>query len=172
MVENKTPRPETNDETSSVFEISEDGFQKYSRLMLKNQNFFMGIIGGLAAFIAGVGLWTGTMLLLSYKLDWMALGVGLMIGFSVRLLGKGVEWKFGIIGAILAFFGSISGNLLTACIIFSHGKSISLFSVILQLTPKTELYFLKAVIGPFDVIFCIGAILIGYYFAFKPLKGQ
>jgi hypothetical protein len=154
------------------FEISENGFHKYSQLMKEKQNIALGIIGGIAALIIGLAAWTGTMLLVSYKLDWMALGVGLLIGYSVRLLGKGVEPKFGVIGAVLAFIGSVAGNLLTACIIFANGKSISFFSVLPQLNPKTVLYFLKAVIGPFDVIFCLGAILIGYYFAFKPLKGQ
>jgi hypothetical protein len=172
MQDPKNTPPKTEPDSASVFEISENGFQKYSQLMKKKQNLVMGIVGGVAGLILGVGVWTGTMVLISYKLDWMALGVGLLIGYSIRLLGKGVDRKFGIIGALLSCIGSISGNLLTACIIFAHGKSISLISVILQLKPSTVLYFLKAVIGPFDVIFCIGAVLIGYYFAFKPLKGQ
>lgn len=140
--------------------------------MKKKQNLGLGIAGGIGGFFIGVAAWTGIMLLVSYKLDWMALGVGLFIGFSIRISGKGVEPAFGITGGILAFLSSIAGNILTACIIFAHGKSISLFSVIRQLNLQTSLYFLKAVIGPFDVIFCIGAILLGYYFAFKPLKGQ
>jgi len=157
---------------SSDFEILENGFEKYSQLMKLKQNLVLGIAGGLGAMIVGIGFWTGAMLLTSNKLDFMALGVGLLIGYSIRTIGKGVEPSFGVIGAVLGFLSSIVGNILTACIIFAHGKNISLISVILQLNPNTALYFLKAVVGPFDVIFCIGAVLLGYYFAFKHLKGQ
>ena len=161
-----------NSETSADFEIADNGFEKYSLLMKQQQTLGLGIVGGLIAFVVGLGAWTGIMLLVSYKLDWMALSVGLLIGFSIRLLGKGVEPVYGIVGGILAFMSSIAGNILTACIIFAHGKSISFLSVLQQLNIQTALYFLKAVVGPFDIIFCIGAILLGYYFAFKPLKGQ
>lgn len=156
---------------SESFEISDNGFEKYSRLMKKNQKFGIGIVFGIIAMIVGIIVWTGTMLLISYKLDWMALGVALLIGYSIRFFGKGVEPRFGITGAILAFIGSITGNLFTACIMFARGvKNHSFLLVVSQLNPGTAFYFLKAVIGPFDVIFCLGAMFIAYYFAFKPIK--
>jgi hypothetical protein len=157
--------------SSTDFEISDDGFEKYKFQMKNRQNRFTGIMGGIgAAFIALIA-WAGIMQLTGYKLDWMALATGYCIGYAIRFFGKAVEPSpFGYVAGALALLCSLAGNLLTACIIFSHIKKDSFLSLLMQLNVSSALYFLKAVIGPFDVIFCLGAIFLAYYFSFKKIK--
>lgn len=153
------------------FEVSDDGFEKYKTLMINRQNPVKGIAGGTGAAVVGIIVWTEIMQLTGYKLDWMALVMGFLIGYAIRFFGKAVEPSpFGYAAGILAFLSSITGNILTACIIFSHIKKVSLFSLLAQLNPASALYFLRAVIGPFDVIFCLGAIFLAYYLSFKKIK--
>jgi hypothetical protein len=155
------------------FEITDDGFDKYKALMIGKQDRARGTLSGIGAFLIGTTVWAEVVQLTGYKLDWMALAVGLIIGYAIRLFGKSVEpAPFGYIAGILAFFSSVIGNLLTACIMFSHIKKVPFFSLLSHLNPTTAFFFLRAVIGPFDVIFCIGAVLLAYYFSFKQLKGQ
>lgn len=156
---------------SANFEISDDGFEKYKVLMKRRQNPNLGIVGGAGAAFAGIVVWTGVMQLTGYKLDWMALATGFLIGYATRFFGKAIEPSpCGYVAGGLALICSILGNLLTACILFSHIKKVSFFSLLAQLNPTSALYFLRAVIGPFDVIFCLGAIFLAYYFSFKKIK--
>ena len=153
------------------FEVSDDGFEKYKALMKNRQNPALGIAGGLGAAIVAIIVWAEIMQLTGYKLDWMSLATGFLIGYAIRFFGKAIEPSpFGYVAGILAFLCSIMGNLLTACIMFSHIRKVSFFSILSQLNPTSALYFLRAVIGPFDVIFCLGAIFIAYYFSFKRIK--
>jgi hypothetical protein len=159
-------------EISSDFEVTEDGFEKYKTLMIGKQNRTVGILAGVGAALIAVVIWAEVVQLTGYKLDWMALATGLIIGYGIRFFGKAVEpVPYGYVGGILAFFCSAAGNLLTACIMFSHIKKVPFFSLLAHLNITTSLYFLRAVVGPFDVIFSLGAIFLAYYFSFKRIKG-
>lgn len=166
------PKPDQpNKAASTDFEISDDGFEKYKVLMKNRQNITLGIAGGFGAAIASSIAWAEVVQLTGYKLDWMALATGFLIGYAIKFFGKAIEPSpFGYIAGALAFLNSITGNLLTACIMFSHINKVSFFTLLTQLNLTSALYFLRAVIGPFDVIFCIGAIFLAYYFSFKRIK--
>jgi hypothetical protein len=163
---NKSPQPETQ----ATFEISEDGFQKYEALMLKKQNVKKGVLGGIAAAVLILAVWTVLMLLLSVKLSWMILAAGAGIGFCTRYLGKGVTKKFGIAVGVITLPATLIGMLMTACIVFAKGKHLPLLSVVADLSPKTIFFFLKAIIGPLDFLLIMGAIGLAYYLAFKPVQ--
>jgi hypothetical protein len=161
-----------NKTASSDFEVSDDGFEKYKVLMENRQNMAFGIAGGAGAAVVGTIVWAEVVQLTGYKLDWMALAIGFLIGYAIRFFGKAVAPSpYGYVAGALALCCSLTGNLLTACIMFSHIKKVSFFTLLTQLNLTSALYFLRAVIGPFDVIFCLGAIFLAYYFSFKRIKG-
>jgi hypothetical protein len=169
MTENKPAEKKTEPEALSNFEIKEDGPAKYRELMRKNQKLPLGILGGIAGSIIGNAAWIG-IFLLGYKIDFLALCVGFLIGYSVKYLGKGVEPKFGYAAGAIALFSTLAAYFLIGCILFAKGNHIAFFSVFTHMNVTTTLFLLKGVIGAFDVLFCLGAIGIAYYFSFKPLK--
>ncbi|MCB9230042.1 MAG: hypothetical protein H6581_00115 [Bacteroidia bacterium] len=73
----------------------------------------MGFLGGLAAAFAGAILWAIVTVATGYQIGYMAVGVGLMVGFAIRYAGKGIDPLFGYMGAGLSLFGCLLGNFFT-----------------------------------------------------------
>ena len=69
---------------------------------MKNNNP-LAIIGGLIAALVGAAIWAAITVETGYQIGYMAVGVGFLVGFAVRIFGKGTTQAFGIIGAVLAF---------------------------------------------------------------------
>jgi len=90
------------------------------------QNLPLGIGAGVAAATLGATIWAVVTVLSGYQVGWMAVGIGFLVGFSLRF-GKGVEKIFGISGAILALFGCILGNFLSLVGLISQKEKISAF---------------------------------------------
>ena len=76
-------------------------------------NLPLGALAGLGAAIAGAAIWAAITAATEYQIGWMAIGVGFLVGFAVRVVGKGSEASFGVVGAVLALLGCLLGNLLT-----------------------------------------------------------
>jgi hypothetical protein len=82
------------------------------------ENFFLGLVAGLVAMVIGAGVWMGVAVTAGSQLHlipigFMAIGVGALVGFSVRVVGNGRGIIFGILGAVLTFLGCLGGDVLT-----------------------------------------------------------
>jgi len=96
-------------------------------------------------------------------------GVGFLVGFTVRQFGKGIDTSFGIAGAALALIGCLSGNLLTICILIAREENIPVVSLLSQLTPAVAVNLLKVTFNPIDLLFYAIAVYEGYKFSFKTI---
>jgi len=72
------------------------------------KKLLLGGLAGLAAAIIGAIVWAILTVTTKYQIGWMAIGVGALVGFALRI-GNGGK-LFGILGAFLALFGCILGN--------------------------------------------------------------
>ena len=59
----------------------------------------------------------------------MEIADGLIVGSAIRRVGKGVDVKFGVLGAALALLGCLGGNLLTYCGLIATENDIPFFTV-------------------------------------------
>jgi len=87
--------------------------------MQDNQNLPMGIMAGLATSIIGGILWAVVTYYTGYQSGLIAVGVGILVGLSIRHFGKGKDVSFSIAGAFLALVGCLLGNIFTVCIYIS-----------------------------------------------------
>jgi hypothetical protein len=81
-------------------------------------NFPLGLLGGIIAAIIGAVIWMGFAvtagsLLHVIPIGIMAIVVGALVGFTIRILGNGRGLIFGLMGALLAFLGCLGGEVLT-----------------------------------------------------------
>ncbi|HEX9896673.1 MAG TPA: hypothetical protein VGA85_03310 [Dehalococcoidales bacterium] len=135
-----------------------------------NQNLLFGIIGGIIAAAIGAIIWALITAWTNFQIGWMAVGVGFLVGFAVRICGKGISIKFGIIGAVLAVLGCLAGNLLAVCIVASKDLGVSLFDVLSVLNFSIIIEIFKETFSPIDLLFYAIAIYEGYRFSFKQMK--
>lgn len=143
--------------------------KQFQETIKSNQNLFMGILGGGMAALIGALAWGGITYGTGFQIGWMAIGVGFLVGFAVRLTGKGVDQIFGIVGAILSLVGCLLGNVFAACIMVSNQEYMPLMQVIGLLNLRVMVDILTATFHPMDVLFYGLAIYEGYKFSFRRL---
>lgn len=131
-------------------------------------------LAGLVAALAGAIVWAAITVATKFQIGWMAIGVGCLVGYAVRLLGKGVVKKFGIIGGAFSLLGCLLGNLLSGCGFLAQEHSVPVLQVVWAVvkTPALGFELLKATFSPMDVVFYIIAVAQGYQFAFRRIKPE
>src|ERR671935_1035797 len=146
-----TPEPITAPKPAGPIEVTE--------------NLPMGFMAGLVAAAIGAGLWALITIVTGFQIGWMAVGVGFLVGWAVRVAGKGSHRAFGIMGALLALSGCAVGNLLTILVLASQQFGVSLLAVFARLTPDVIVNLMELSFRPMDVLFYCIAIYQGYRFS-------
>jgi len=131
-----------------------------------NQNLFLAVIVGCAAAVVGAIAWALITVATGYQIGWMAVGVGFLVGYSMKYFGKGTTVVFGIIAAVIALVGCVAGNLLTTVIMVAKQEHLSVMSVLQNLTPTIVMDLLKETSQPMDLLFYGLAVYEAYKFSF------
>jgi hypothetical protein len=76
-------------------------------------NLFLGILAGIMAAAVGAAIWMGITIATGMHIGYVALGVGALVGFAIRLAGNGTTVAYGIVGAICTLLGCLGGEVLT-----------------------------------------------------------
>jgi len=129
------------------------------------ENLPLGFMAGLLAAAVGAGLWALITIIAGFQIGWMAVGVGFLVGWAVRVAGKGRHRAFGIMGALLALGGCAVGNLLAIMMIAARQYNVPPLDVFTHLTPDVVVGLMEASFRPMHVIFYFVAILEGYRFS-------
>lgn len=133
------------------------------------QNLFLGFVGGLGASLVGAALWMIVTVMTGYQIGWMAIGVGFLVGIAVRYAGKGIDMKFAVMGAGLALFGCLLGNLLAICQLIANDQQIPFMAIMQGLTPVVAAEILIATFTPIDLLFYGFALYQGYQFSTRQI---
>ena len=136
-----------------------------SRPVEDRQNFVMGALAGAVAAAVGAGLWALITVLTHYQIGFMALGVGFLVGWSVRGFGRGSTPIYSWTGAGLSLAGCVAGNLLTACVLAAQQMDLPLVDVLQRLTLDISVQLITETFHPMDVLFYAIAVYQGFKFA-------
>ncbi len=168
----------------SVKEVVNDTLEVSSKEIMKeldknsvnklkaHQDFSFAIIGGSLAALTGAFLWAFVTVALKYQVGYMAIGVGLLVGFSVRFFGAGIDKKFGHLGASLSLLGCLLGNLFSQVGFIAQGQSLGYFETLTYLNFGLIINILIESFHPMDLLFYGIAIFEGYKFAFRKVTVQ
>ena len=113
-----------------------------------DSNLIMGLVGGVSAMLVSAAIWGGITYFTEYQISWMAIGVGLFVGFAIQKLGKGKSLIFGISGAVLSLLGCLLGNFLFYNGVIAKEWGVSFFNVLLATS-----FDLEAIIEIFTLTF-------------------
>ena len=166
--EEKQPEPESQ----ARVEIDQVKLRRFMQELRDNQNLAMGVLGGVVGAALGAVLWAGITAATHYQFGLLAIGVGFLAGYGVRIAGKGIEASFGVVGAILALLGCGVGNLLAVCIVIAHNESVPFFDVLAQLNPGVIAEIMKVTFNPLDLVIYGIAIYAGYKFSFRRITEE
>ncbi len=147
--------------------IDQREFERHQQELRANQNISVALLAGLGAAILGAGVWAMITALTGYKIGFMAVGVGFLVGSAIRRFGKGIDPSFGMVGAALALLGCLLGNLLAGCIAVCRQEGIGFLYLLFSLTPGAVGDLMKITFSPMDILFYGIAIYEGYKFSIR-----
>jgi hypothetical protein len=133
----------------------------------EEQNLMMGGLTGLFAAMVGAGIWAAVTVATEYQIGWMAVGIGFLVGYAVRLAGKGIAPAFGAVSAALSLLGCAAGNLLTFTWFIASAEGLSFMEVATQLNVGIAIEILTSTFEAMDVLFYGLAAYFGYKTAFR-----
>lgn len=131
------------------------------------QNLGAAALAGFAVAIAGALLWALATLLSESEWGLMAIAVGYLVGKTIARVGRGVDKKFGILGATLAGVGVLAGNFLCVLILFARQSDIALSHLPHMMSAHMLAVLLPSMFRPMDFVFYAIAIYEGYRLSFK-----
>jgi len=171
-----------NNESRSDYNISENiteqitastnNTEAYLQKVKSEQNLPLGLIAGFATAIAGAMIWAAITVATEYQIAYMAIGLGFIVGFAVRLAGKGIDQIFGISAAILAIFGCLLGNLLSIIGFAAKGEGLGYFEAISLIDFSVIPTIMIESFNPMDILFYGIAIYAGYKYAFRQITQE
>ena len=132
----------------------------------------LGTLGSIAGALLGAIAWGAITAATHFQIGYMAVGVGFLAGYGMRVLGGGRDRADGVIAGIVAFLGCVLGNLLTVVIDFApHDaahRGVAELTMLILLNPKLAWFMLTANFNVMDVLFYALAVYAGYRTALKP----
>ena len=136
-------------------------------MSVEEANLPAAVMGGLVAALVGAVVWAVITVTTKFQIGFMAVGVGFLVAWAVRTLGKGRTQAFGIIGAVFAFLGCVLGNLLSACGFIAADQAQPVMSVASKVfsTPSVAVDILQTTFSGMDLLFYGIAVYEGYKLA-------
>lgn len=162
---------EAQAQTANI-EIDEGKLERYLQTIKLEQNLLGGSFAGLAASLTGAAIWAVVTIYTNFQIGWMAVGVGFLVGYAIRLAGKGIDKVFGIVGAILALLGCLTGNFFTLVGIITRDESISFFETLSRIDYSMVPSAMLQTGSPIDLLFYGIAVYEGYRFSFRRLTEE
>jgi len=164
-------RQEVEEQAPEV-EIDQARFQQLLNEIEGNQNLQLGILGGVIAALIGAAAWAVVTVVTGYQIGWMAIGVGFLVGYAVRISGKGIHRIYGVVGSVLSLLGCLAGNLSSVCAIISKQEGIPFLYILTRLNPQIIIDLMTATFGAIDLLFYGIAVYEGYRFSFRRITEE
>jgi len=158
--------------TQTEVTINQEKLNLYIEELKLDQNLSFGVVAGLAASIVSAVLWAVITVATEYQIGYMAIAVGLIVGFTVRWAGKGFDKIFGIAGALLALLGCLLGNFLSMIGFIANAQELGYFETLSLFDYSLITDLMIETADPMDLLFYGFAIYEGYKFSFRKLTEQ
>jgi hypothetical protein len=136
-----------------------------STVAAPSPNFRMALLGGFVAMLVGAALWATVSIISGYELGLMAIAVGFIVGYAIRLFARGPNRKFGAIGAIYALLGCILGSIITLQVFIAQKYGIPYDRILANLNGADIVRDAIANFGLMDLLFYAIAIYEGFKFS-------
>jgi len=160
----------TTDVAPVQTEMDAAKIQSFQRKMRDEQDLARGAFAGFGAALLGACAWALITVLTGFQIGWMAIGVGFLVGYSVRTFGRGVDTVFGITGAVFALLGCALGNLLSVAIVVANEAQVSTTWLLSSMDLQAMKDLMIGTFNPIDLLFYGLALYEGYRFSFRKLS--
>ncbi|MDJ0904570.1 MAG: hypothetical protein QNI96_01020 [Woeseiaceae bacterium] len=143
------------------------------RRLLAQQSLRDAVIGALIVIILFSLLWAMLSTLVNRIFPWMTVLLGVAIGLVVRRAGRGLDWRFPALAALLTLVGAVVSNVVVAAAFTADELGTSTFTILRAATSMTWPVFFREVISAADVVYAFcGAGAAAFYANRRLLRSE
>jgi hypothetical protein len=135
-----------------------------------DQEFARAVPAGIGAAIVGALLWAAFGYFSGMSLGLVAILIGVVVGYAIRRVGKGVDRKFGYLGGACAAFGWALGTWLCDLALLAKDADRPILAVLNTVGIGQSLAFAVRASGAMDLLFLAIAVWEGYRFSLRYRK--
>lgn len=137
--------------------------------LLAEENLPVAVVSGLIASLVGAAVWSAVSVATGYQIGYMAIGMGFLVGFAMRL-GKGIRPVFGVIGAALALLGCILGDFFSIIGFVAKEYDVSYMETLRNIDYKEVISAMEQNLISMTILFYGMALYEGYKLSFRKQK--
>jgi len=139
-------------------------------LILAQQSVLRAIVGGIATVLVLGWVWSTATVETGRVFPWFSVVIGAAVGFVIQRYGRGLDWRFPVIAASIAWTGAYVGNLMIGIVETGRYIEADSFSVFAGLSRYTMANFFENTINPIDHIYAFCAAGVAAYLANRRLN--
>ena len=133
------------------------------------QEYLKGTIAALIAGVLGALVWGLITVTTGFQIGYMAIGIGAIIGLSMRITGKGLDQIFGITGSVIAVLSCLLGNFLSIIGFIAHSENIGYLETLVSFDYGQVIPALTSTISVIGLLFYVIAAVAGYMLSFRKI---
>lgn len=137
--------------------------------LVRAQSFRNAIVAGLIAIVVFSLFWMTLTSLLNKVLPWFTVVLGILLGYAIRVAGRGLDWRFPALAAVLALAGSLIGNIVVAASVTADELGTGTFEVLRSVTSMTWPVFIDERLNIADAFFAVVAAGFAAFYANRRL---
>jgi hypothetical protein len=141
--------------------LSSEVWQK----VLDEQDLKKGILFGFLSGIIGAGVWGFITVLTGYQIGYMAIGMGFLVGFTIRFFGNGVKPVFGYWGAGISLLSCVLGNFFSIVGYIADYEKLGFFETLMLIDYSLMPEIMAETFSPMDLLFYGLALWFGYKYS-------
>jgi hypothetical protein len=138
--------------------------------LLRTQSARRAIIAAVGSVIVVNLLWLWLATQTGKFFPWIGLVQGIVVGLAVQRAGRGLDWRFPAIAAVVAALGNFSGGFLVALSTTEVELQASAMRILTGLTIMTWQTYFDEVISPVDYIYAFSAAAVAAFYAKRRLQ--
>ncbi|MGB5490816.1 MAG: hypothetical protein WBM76_08325 [Woeseiaceae bacterium] len=123
--------------------------------LVRVQSLLNAFLAGLVAIVIFSVLWIALSALFNRVFPWMTVLLGAMLGFAVRQAGRGVDWRFPVVAAVLTLFGALLANVVVAASTTADIFGTSTVQILRSVTSMTWPVFFDEVLNVADGFYAV-----------------
>ena len=140
------------------------------RRLLAEQSVIRGLVWSVVVALLLCWLWAILSVTSGRVFPWFSVLNGAVIGIAMQRFGRGLDWRFPVMAAVIAGLAAYTGNLVIG--IYETGRYIEAapLNVLGGLSADTMENFFQITINPIDHIYAFCACGVAAFFANRRLK--
>ncbi len=139
------------------------------RRLIGAQSIRNAIIAGCIVIIIFCVFWILLSELSNRIFPWFTVVLGFLLGHSIRLAGRGTDWRFPTIAAAQAVAGALIANVVVAASVTAEGFGTGVIDVLRAVTSMTWPVFFDEVLTIADGVYAVVAAALAAFYANRRL---